>query len=96
MHSLFQDRLSLKDIAREQHVDLHTVRRWVLRGVRGQRLAAIRVGGRIYVLRAALDAFIRPVESGNRAAPLAAWPLIPADQTPEHLAALERLRAQGL
>lgn len=42
-------------------VHIKTVRRWVLKGLKGRRLRAVRVGGRYYVSKACLHEFLNPV-----------------------------------
>ena len=63
------DRLSLRAVAHEVGVHLATVWRWTLSGVRGRRLRAIRVGGRRYVLRRDLEAFLEPDDSVTASVP---------------------------
>ena len=43
------DRLSVNDLARREGVHTATVWRWLLHGVRGHKLRAMRVGGRRFI-----------------------------------------------
>jgi hypothetical protein len=54
--------LPLRQAASVCGVHLNTVTRWFTVGVRGVRLTTHLYGGRRYVLRADLDAFLRKVE----------------------------------
>jgi excisionase family DNA binding protein len=51
----FGERVS--EIARRCKVDQSTVLKWIVQGVSGTRLAAVKVGGRWRVTDAALEAF---------------------------------------
>lgn len=59
------ERLSLSEVAKDVGVHVATVWRWVLSGVRGRKLRSVHVGGRRYVLRADLDAFLAPAEAAE-------------------------------
>lgn len=54
------ERYPLKQVALKLKVHIATIWRWVLHGVRGQRLPTILVGGRRYVLKSDLEAFLAP------------------------------------
>lgn len=70
--------------------NVSTVHRWVKRGVRGVRLATVRIGGRIYVSRADLDAFHAAIAAGwSRAVA----PTSPSDRAVAAGRELERLGA---
>jgi hypothetical protein len=51
-------RYSPSALAKMAQVNLATVWRWMLTGVRGRKLRSIHFGGRRYVLRADWDAFL--------------------------------------
>lgn len=78
--------ISLRDACREIPGTPHlsTVYRWVKRGVGGVRLEAARVGGRLFVRRAAIREFIRETNSVTRR---------PSTVDAENL--LEQLRGEG-
>lgn len=64
--------LGLKEVARICGVHVATAWRWVLKGVRRQRLPSIFVGGQRRVLRADLDGFLAALNQhsqGRVAAP---------------------------
>jgi hypothetical protein len=44
--------------SRGKTVSIQTLRRWALRGIRGERLSLTRVGGRMYVAKSALADFL--------------------------------------
>lgn len=52
------ERQSLKQISQDLNVHLATVWRWTLHGVRGRRLPSFLVGGRRYVRKRDLEAFL--------------------------------------
>ncbi len=53
-----KDRYSLGEAAKLLKVHISTLHRWRQSGVRGRRLACIRIGGRWYVFADALDDFL--------------------------------------
>jgi len=55
---LHTERLELKDVARIAGVNLSTVWRWCLHGVRGHILGSFVIGGRRYVTTKALQLFV--------------------------------------
>lgn len=67
MHFSHTDRLSLNQVARELQVHVATCWRWALRGVRGRRLQTFMIGGRRYVRRSDLDAFLRESDQSPEA-----------------------------
>jgi len=52
------ERFSVSKVAQRVGVHTATVWRWILSGVRGRRLSSFVIGGRRYVLRRDLDAFL--------------------------------------
>ena len=59
-----KDPIPINELARVLDVHVSTVFRWGSpRGVRGQRLRLLRLGGRTYVERAAWDAFVCALNS---------------------------------
>ena len=52
------ERLSLKQVAKLLDKNISTIHRWRLRGARGRKLPTFLIGGRRYVLREELEAFI--------------------------------------
>ena len=59
MSSVFpSERASLNQVASELKVHVATVWRWAMKGVRGQRLRTVMVGGRRYVERCELERFL--------------------------------------
>lgn len=56
---------SLAELADELRVDRRTVHNWVRRGIYGVRLPAIRIGRRVLVTPAALEAFLAQVEQAT-------------------------------
>ncbi len=52
------DRLSVAQLAKQQCVDITTVRRWARRGTRGVRLRITHIGGRCFVTEADWVAFL--------------------------------------
>lgn len=62
-----RDRQSIGRVAEQLGVHVSTVWRWVLRGVRGRKLATVTIGGRRYILAASLEAFL--ADSGDRNKP---------------------------
>lgn len=83
--NVFEDRLSVNQVAKYLKVHLATVYRWTSIGVRGKRLPSFLVGGRRYVALADLEQFLRP------AAPTAR----DGDST-RATQARERLRSYGI
>ncbi len=59
-------KLTLGEVADLVGVDLSTVWRWCLRGVRGRKLPSKRIGGRRYVLPADLEAFLADDDGEKR------------------------------
>lgn len=62
---LDEDRLSIANAARLVRVHTATVWRWVLNGVKGRKLRSVQIGGRRFVLRRDLDAFLAPQTGAN-------------------------------
>jgi predicted transcriptional regulator len=56
---LDRPRLTMREVAKRAGVDVTTAWRWVLRGVRGQQLRSVSVGGRRFVMIEDLDGFLR-------------------------------------
>ena len=52
------ERFAMREVASLLDVHVSTIWRWANRGVRGHRLCAFRVGGRMFVLRSALETFL--------------------------------------
>jgi hypothetical protein len=52
-----EDRIALNELARELAVDYSTVRRWMLSGYQGVRLASLRIGRKRYTTRQAVAPF---------------------------------------
>ena len=62
---LNSQRFTLKQVAAKLNVHLATVWRWTLTGVRGQKLPTVFVGGRRYVLKESLEAFLAAGEASR-------------------------------
>lgn len=60
---LNSERYTLKQVAKDLNVHIASIWRWVLHGVRGHKLPTILIGGRRYVLRQDLEAFLAAGES---------------------------------
>ena len=54
----------LSKLARRLDVHLSTVHRWRQRGVRGTKLACVRIGGRWFATREAISAFLTALNGG--------------------------------
>jgi hypothetical protein len=67
--NLDEDRYAVNDVARRVGVHTATVWRWILTGVRGQRLRSYTVGGRRYVLRRDLETFLSPDDESANVSP---------------------------
>lgn len=52
-----EDRIALNEWARELAVDDSTIRRWILSGYQGVRLASLRIGRKRYTTRPAVARF---------------------------------------
>ena len=65
MQSLNEPRLSLKQVAKLLDKNISTIHRWRLRGARGRKLPTFLIGGRRYVLREELEAFIAEDDSAS-------------------------------
>ena len=52
------EKFSLTDAAKRVPVNVATLWRWAQKGVKGRRLATVQIGGRRYVLREDLEAFL--------------------------------------
>jgi hypothetical protein len=63
------ERYSPAQVAWLLGVHIATVWRWILRGVRGRKLASVMIGGRRYVLQSDLDAFLSAEGDQHRPAP---------------------------
>lgn len=76
-----------------RRVNLSTVWRWCLKGVRGRRLESVAVGGRRYTSREALTRFFAPspADPGNDAPAIRT----PARRQRDHARAVEALDAAG-
>ena len=61
-----EDRFSINQIARLLRKHSGTIWRWVLRGVRGHRLRSFHVGGRRYVTRKDLEAFLSAINATGK------------------------------
>jgi len=59
------DRLSLAEAAKHYDVRYETIRRWINIGVDGIKLESIRVGGRVFVTLAAIQAFDAALNQHN-------------------------------
>ena len=60
---LDSERYSLKQVAKALNVHIASIWRWVLHGVHGRKLPTILIGGRRFVLRQDLEAFLTDGES---------------------------------
>jgi len=58
------NRMSVIEVATEYGVTDKTVRNWINHGVRGVRLASLRIGGRKFVPRESLTRFIEDLNAG--------------------------------
>ncbi len=58
-----QDSLTVREVARALGVHISTSWRYLLHGIRGHKLRAIRVGGRRRVLRSDLETFLENLNS---------------------------------
>lgn len=88
-----QDRLSVAEAARLLDVHPSTLWRWASRGIGGQRLPMLRLGGRRVVMRSDLDTFLARLNS-DCAHPDQAEPS--ADRARQIAAAEARLKAAGI
>jgi hypothetical protein len=68
-------RLSLCNVARTLGVSPKSVARWARIGVRGVILPTVRIGGRVYILRADLDEFLAATNRSD--GPTNAAPVVP-------------------
>lgn len=59
------DRLTLTQVAKELDVAVSTTWRWVIKGVKGKKLRSRLVGGRRYVYRRDLSAFLAAEDDVN-------------------------------
>jgi hypothetical protein len=59
------DRLRFPAAARLCGVDVSTLHRWRVHGLRGHKLPTFRIGGKRYVLRSALEAFLGAVNASD-------------------------------
>jgi hypothetical protein len=74
---LDSERYTLREAAQRLNVHVASVWRWVLHGVRGRKLPTVLIGGRRFVLRRDLEAFLdsgsspsiheQPPQRGNAA-----------------------------
>ena len=55
---LHEERISPAQLARQECVHVSTVWRWIVRGVRGHRLAAGYIGGQKFTTRQAFQRFV--------------------------------------
>lgn len=62
-------RLSIAQLARREGVHAATPWRWILNGVKGQKLRAVRIGGRRYVLECDWQRFIAALNSNQNEVP---------------------------
>jgi excisionase family DNA binding protein len=87
MHNanLFDERFTHNEVAKQLKVHVATVYRWTFQGVRGKRLRSFLIGGRRYISRADLDAFLLPSDFTD--------PPVAAERS---LHAQERLRSFGV
>lgn len=56
-----EDRIALNELALELRVDYSTVRRWILSGYQGARLASLRIGRKRYTTRQAVARFLAAI-----------------------------------
>jgi hypothetical protein len=61
-----EDRLRFAAAARLCGVDISTLHRWRSRGLGGHKLPTFRIGGKRYVLRSALETFLRILNGSHR------------------------------
>jgi hypothetical protein len=66
---LSETRLSLSKAAQHLGVNVSTVWRWTLRGVRGHRLESALVGGLRFTSHEAIDRFTQAINAGPGEAP---------------------------
>lgn len=66
MNEEWQDRLTMRQVARKLNVHVSTVFRWAIRGVRGRKLPTVLIGGRRFVLRSQLQKFASGVAESDR------------------------------
>jgi hypothetical protein len=62
---LNEDRLSFRDLARQENVNPATVWRWCSRGCKGHKLECFHVGGRTYTTRAAYKRWLAKINGGD-------------------------------
>jgi Protein of unknown function (DUF1580) len=62
----FTDLHTMKEIAQLSRKHVATIWRWALRGVKGEKLETILIGGQRYVSRAALASFVEKLNSETK------------------------------
>lgn len=55
------------ELAKDETVHVSTVWRWILTGIRGQKLVSMKRGGRRYILRTDFEAWLASLQDGNSA-----------------------------
>jgi len=83
------ERYTFKQVAKLVGVNLATVWRWTLHGVRGRKLRSIHVGGRRFVLAADLEEFLNP--PADKVGPPVGAPLAARTES-----AMRELERQGI
>lgn len=56
-----EERISVNELARELRVDYSTVRRWIMSGYQGVRLASLRIGRKRFTTRPAVARFLAAI-----------------------------------
>jgi excisionase family DNA binding protein len=82
---LFDERLTLNEVAKRLKVHTATVYRWTFQGVRGKRLPSFLIGGRRYVALSELEHFLLPQDQE-----------LSRDDSRRSKRAQERLRSYGI
>ncbi len=65
MTILNEQRYSLNAVAKLLSVHIATIWRWILSGVRGTKLKAVKIGGRRFVLQRDLHIFLAALNDGD-------------------------------
>ncbi|MCC6492156.1 MAG: DUF1580 domain-containing protein [Pirellulales bacterium] len=86
---LTETRMTLTELARQEHVNVCTVWRWANRGARGVRLETFHIGGRRYTTRQAFARFV----ASTTAASQGEQPAPPSRSNRQREAAIARAEA---
>lgn len=64
-----EERLTVSQTARRVGVAIPTIWRWILGGVKGRKLNAVKIGGRRWILATDLESFLRADTPSEAPAP---------------------------